>query len=311
MWTARDVPDQRGRVAVVTGANGGLGVQVARVLAGQGATVVLAARNLGKSREARRAILADHPDAIVEVRQLDLASLDSVRACADGIGADHPGIDVLVNNAGVMGIPEQTTIDGFEMQLGVNHLGHFVLTRRLLPALLNASRPGRVVSVTSFGRFTGRAVRPGNPHLRGRYGPWRAYGQAKLANLLFAVELQQRLEAASAHAQSLAAHPGLSHTDLQARSVRETGGGLTQRFWHAMARSVGMPADRGALPLLRAATDPDAQGGQLYGPAWLILGPPVQRPVFGRPARTREALWSVSERETAEQFDVAAIVAAS
>lgn len=294
-------------MAVVTGANGGLGLEVARVLARHGATVVMAARNQDKLRSAERTIATEMPGAALDPRELDLGSLASVRACADGIKADHARIDLLVNNAGVMGVPEQVTADGFEMQLGVNHLGHFVLTKRLLPALLVAPA-GRVVSVTSFGRFIGR-IWPDNPHLRGKYGPWRAYGQAKLANLLFAVELQRRLAAAGGSVHSIVAHPGLSHTDLQARSVEETGGGLTQRFWHTIARSVGMAPGTAAQSLLRAATDPNARGGEMYGPRWMTFGPPVRRPVIGRPGRSGENLWLVSERETGERFDVAAIVA--
>jgi NAD(P)-dependent dehydrogenase (short-subunit alcohol dehydrogenase family) len=307
-WTPDDIPDQRGRVAVVTGANGGLGLEVTRELARRGARVVMAARDPGKAERACGAVEAEVPGADLELRALDLASLRSVRACADGIAADHGRVDLLVNNAGIMGVPEQATADGFELQLGVNHLGHFVLTRRLLPALLTA--PGaRVVTVTSFARLGGRPVDPGNPHLRGRYDPWRAYGQAKLANLLFALELQRRLAAAGAGVLSLAAHPGLSHTGLQARSVRETGGGRSQRFWHVLAGVVGMPPAKGAWSLLRAATDPAARGGRLYGPRWGMVGPPVGRAPSGRrlgrdAART---LWEVSERETGERFDVAAI----
>jgi NAD(P)-dependent dehydrogenase (short-subunit alcohol dehydrogenase family) len=304
-WTPQDIPEQRGRVAVVTGANGGLGLETARELARKGARVVLAARNQDRAEAARRAIAADAPGADLEVRALDLASLGSVRACADGLLADHGRIDLLVNNAGVMGIPEQATAEGFEMQLGVNHLGHFVLTHRLLPALV-AAPAARVVSVTSFARLYARPVDPANPHLHGRYTPWRAYNQVKLANLQFAVELQRRLAAAGLGVQSLAAHPGLSNTDLQAHSVRETGGGLSQRFWHVLARLTGMPPARAAWPLLRAATDPDARGGQLYGPRWGTFGPPVRRPLSGRwlgdAART---LWAVSERETGERFDLA------
>jgi len=308
VWTPDDIPGQRGRVAVVTGANGGLGLQTAHALARKGAHVIMAARNQDKANQARRAIAADVPDADLEIRELDLASLLSVRACADAVVADHGRIDLLVNNAGVMAVPEQATAEGFELQFGVNHLGHFVLTRRLLPALLEAPA-GRIVSVTSFARLTGRPVDPGNPHLRGGYGPWRAYGQSKLANLHFAVELQRRLEAAGASVASLAADPGLSATDLQARSVRETGGGLSQRFWHVAARSVGMPADRGAGPQLRAATDPSARGGELYAPRWGTFGPPVRRRLVGREldhdaART---LWQISEHETGERFDVSGV----
>ena len=308
MWTAEDIPDQRGRVAVVTGANGGLGLEVARALARRGAAVVMAVRDQAKGREARAAITAETPDAEVELRELDLASLASVRACADALAADHPRIDLLINNAGIMGIPERTTVDGFEMQLGVNHLGHFVLTRRLLPALATAPA-ARVVSVTSFARFTGLNVRPANPHLRGRYDPWVAYGQAKLANHLFAGELQRRLAEAGSDVASLAASPGLSLTNLQAVSVTETGGGWSQRFFHGLAGRVGMAPDVAARSLLRAATDPAARGGQYYGPRWVTFGPAVRRPLLGRPGHAGRILWAVSERETRERFDVAAIVA--
>ena len=308
-WTVYDIPEQLGRVAVVTGANGGLGLATTRELARRGARVVMAVRSMDKADAARRAIEADVPDAALEVRECDLASLNSVRGCADGIVRDHGRVDLLVNNAGVMGIPELATADGFEMQFGVNHLGHFTLTRRLLPALL-AAPAARVVSVTSFARFTARPVRAANLHARGRYHPWRAYGQSKLANLQFAVELQRRLEAANATVLSLAAHPGLSHTDLQARGVRETGGGLSQRFWHALAVVMGVPPDHGARPLLRAATDPDARGGDFYAPRWGSFGPPVRRPLWDR-SRRRDAarqLWQISERETDERFDVEEIV---
>jgi NAD(P)-dependent dehydrogenase (short-subunit alcohol dehydrogenase family) len=311
-WTPDDIPNQSGRVAVVTGANGGLGLETSRELARKGAHVVMAARNANKANDARRSIEADDPDAALEVRRLDLASLDSVRTCADGIVADHGRIDLLVNNAGVMGIPEQVTAEGFEMQLGVNHLGHFVLTRCLLPILLKAPA-ARIVAVTSFGRLTGRPVDPDNPHLRGRYTPWRAYNQSKLANVHFAVELQRRLAAAGAILRSLVAHPGLSHTDLQARSVRETGGGLSQRICDVLANSMGMSAERGAHPQLRAATDPHANGGELYAPRWMMFGSAVRRPLFAR-SLDRDAgrtLWEVSERETGERFDVAEIVSAA
>lgn len=307
MWTAADIPSQQGRVAVVTGGNGGLGFEVARWLARRGATVIIAARNQDAAGEARRAIAAETPDATLEVCELDLASLASVRTCAARVVGDHPRVDLLVNNAGIMGIPEGRTADGFERQLGVNHLGHFTFTHRLLPVLL-AAPAGRVVSVTSFARFMGRTVRPQNPQLHGHYNPWTAYAQSKLANLLFAVELQRRLHRAGAPVQSLAAHPGLSHTGLQAHSVEATNGGVTQRFWHTAAKHVGMAPARGALPLLRAATDPTARGGQLYGPRWLSFGPPVRRPTVGRPGRAGQTLWQVSERETGERFDVAAIV---
>jgi NAD(P)-dependent dehydrogenase (short-subunit alcohol dehydrogenase family) len=187
-WTTANIPDQSRRVAVVTGANGGLGLEVARELARKGGHVVMAARDQAKAEAARASILSEIPDASLESQPLDLASLASVREAAARILADHPRIDILVNNAGLMGIPERRTEDGFEMQLGVNHLGHFALTAQLLPALLK-SDGARVVSVTSTGRHAGRPIDPDNPSLSGHYDPWRAYGQSKLANVHFALEL--------------------------------------------------------------------------------------------------------------------------
>ena len=308
-WTAADIPDLHGLTAVVTGANGGLGLETARELARSGAMVVMAARNQETAATAKASIESDVPDARLEVVELDLGSLASVRACADAIAEAHPRVDVLVNNAGIMGIPEQVTDDGFEMQLAVNHLGHFVLTHRLLPSLQRAPE-GRVVSVTSFARYQGRPVNPENPHLHGRYDPWRAYGQSKLANVHFAMELHRRLAAANATTKSLLAHPGLSNTGLQARSVEMTGGGTSQRFWHFWARHTGMSPAKGALSQLRAATEPGVEGGSMYGPLWGTFGPPVGKPLFHR-STSRSAgrnLWEVSEKETGEPFDVAAIV---
>ena len=204
-----------------------------------------------------------------------------------------------------MAIPERRTEDGFEMQLAVNHLGHFTLTALLLPALL-AGDGARVVSVTSTGRHGGRPLDPANPHLAGSYEPWRAYGQSKLANMHFALELDRRFRAAGTPARSIVVHPGFTNTDLQARSVRETGGGRSQRFFRAAVQRYGMTPARGALPLLRAATDPGAVGGALYTPRWVNWGPPVRRPLLRR-TRNRDAmttLWQVSERLTGTTFDV-------
>lgn len=309
-WTAEDIPDQRDRVVVVTGGTSGLGLESARALARRGAHVVLAARDPERGEQARREVgEVAAGGARVGFVPLDLAALASVGACAERLLAEHGRIDVLLANAGVMGVPERETADGFELQLGVNHLGHFVLARRLLPALLRAPA-GRVVWVSSWARLVGRPVDPANPHLRGRYDPWRAYGQAKLANVHCGIELQRRLDAAGASVRSLVVNPGLSRTDLQARSVRETGGGWSQRFFHGLAGAIGMPPERAALSQLRAATDPDARGGQMYGPLLGVVGPPVRRQLFAQALNRRAArvLWEVSERETGERFDVAEIV---
>lgn len=309
-WSTKDIPDLTGRTAVVTGANGGLGLETAEALAVAGATVVLAARDPEKTTAAEARIRAVAPDATLDVVPLDLGSLESVRGAAATIAARHPRLDLLVNNAGVMGIPERRTADGFEMQFGVNHLGPFVLTARLLPAVLGAE--GRIVTVTSTAHHMGRRVDPANPHLDRRYGAWTAYGQSKLANFHFAIGLHRRLTAAGAGAASLLAHPGLSHTDLQTHSVTETGGGSSQRFFEWMAAHTGMSAARGALPQLRAATDPTARSGQFYAPRFVNNGPPVRRPILRRVGLDRaiEVLWAVSEQETGETLDIAAAAAA-
>jgi len=298
-WTAHDIPDQSGRVAVVTGANGGLGLETARELARKGAHVVMAVRNQQKAQEAVEDIRASASEAALELVSLDLSSQASVRAAAERILLKHEHVDLLVNNAGVMGIPARKTVDGYEMQLGVDHLGHWTLTALLLPAV--APTPGaRIVTVTSTAHHMGRAVDPENPHLESRYGPWRAYGQAKLANFHFGLGLQRKLARAGARAASLIAHPGMSNTELQAVSVEETGGGASQRFFLMLARHTGMPPARGALSQLRAATDPHADGGEFYGPLWINNGPPVRKPIFRRAGMSGAIakLWEVSERET-------------
>jgi len=306
-WTTTDIPDLSDRTAVVTGANGGLGLETARALAGAGAHVVMAARDQDKARAAEADIRSSHASASLEVVPMDLGSLASVRSAAERVLAAHDRIDLLVNNAGVMAIPERRTEDGFEMQFGVNHLGHFALTALLLPALLRAES-ARVVSVTSTAHHMGRAVDTGNPHLEGRYEPWKAYGQSKLANFHFALGLDRRLRAAGTRAASLMAHPGLSNTELQAVSVRETDGGASQKFFHVLAGRIGMTPARGALPQLRAATDPAAKGGEMYAPRFVNSGAPVRRPVFRRLGLSGAIakLWEVSERETGLKLDVTA-----
>ncbi len=309
-WSAADIPGQHGRTVVVTGANGGLGLETARALAAKGAHVVMAVRSQEKAAAAVEEIRTTAPDAALELVPLDLASQASVRAAAGQIMAAHASIDLLVNNAGVMGIPEAKTADGFEMQFGVDHLGHWSLTA-LLPALLRT--PGsRIVTVTSTAHHMGRAVNPANPHLRGRYRPWRAYGQAKLANFHFGLGLQRELDRAGVGTASLIAHPGLSNTDLQAVSVRETGGGASQRLFLVAARRTGMSAADGALSQLRAATDPAAKGGEFYGPLFVNSGPPVRKPIVRRLGMDKAiaALWEVSERETGIAIDVRAAAAA-
>lgn len=305
-WSRADIPDLSGKVAVVTGANGGLGLETADALAAKGAHVLMAVRDQDKAAAAVDRIRAATPGARLDLVPLDLASLTSVRQAADRIAALTGSLDLLVNNAGVMAMPERRTADGFEMQLGVNHLGHWALTAHLMPLLL-AAPAARVVSVTSTAHHMGRVIDPRNPHLHGRYEPWRAYGQSKLANYHFALGLQREFERVGVAAQSLMAHPGLTNTDLQSRTVREGGGGAAGSAAHWVTARAGMAPADGALPQLRAATDPWARGGELYGPRWINTGPPVRLPLFRPGADGAIAiLWQVSERETGVPLRVTA-----
>jgi len=260
-WTAADIPDQRGRVAVVTGANTGLGYHTAEMLAECGAHVVLAVRNLEKGNLALARIVAAHPHADVTLQELDLSSLDSVRAAATALRSAYPRIDLLINNAGVMWTPKQLTADGFEMQFGTNHLGHFALTGLLLDNLLPV-RGSRVVTVSSTGHRIRAAIHFDDLQWEHRYDRVAAYGQAKLANLLFTYDLQRRLAArARPTTAALAAHPGSSSTELT-RNLP----GVFKPAAAVLGPLLFQNAAMGALPTLRAATDPDAEGGQYYGP---------------------------------------------
>lgn len=303
-WTADDIPDQTGRIAVVTGANGGLGLETTRELARKGALVVMGARNQEKAKQAVADIKAEIPDANLELRELDLASLASVKAFASTVIDEHPKLDLLVNNAGVMAIPQTSTDDGFEMQFGTNHLGHFALTAQLMPALI-ATPGARIVTVTSTVRLAATKLDPHDLNMEDGYSPWGAYGRSKIANMNFALELNRRLERAGSPAVSLAAHPGYSNTNLQAHSAREHGG-ASQRFFAKTVRWVGMSPSNGALPQLRAATDNEARGGELYTPRWVNAGSPVSRPVTGMRNRPEdmETLWSISEDATGLVFDI-------
>jgi NAD(P)-dependent dehydrogenase (short-subunit alcohol dehydrogenase family) len=281
-WTPANCADLSGLTAVVTGANSGLGFHTSLELARHGARVVMACRDTVRGEEALGQVRLEltggsgSSGGAVELARLDLASLDSVRRFADETLAAHPQVAVLVNNAGVMAIPRRTTADGFEMQLGTNHLGHFALTGLLLPGLTAAGRsgvavlggPARVVSVSSQLHRRGRLNRE---DLMGErvYRPWSAYGQSKLANLLFMRELHRRLEAAGLPVASLAAHPGYAATNLQTVGPQMEGSRLKESLNGLANRLLAQPAAHGAWPSLRAAGDPDAVSGQYYGPGGL------------------------------------------
>ncbi len=310
-WSTKNVPDLHGKVAVVTGANGGLGLASAKVLAGHGAHVVMAARNQAKAADARGEILAAHPDASVEIVELDLGSLASVETAANAIAAKHDRIDILMCNAGVMAMPQGTTEDGFDTQMGTNVLGHWALLARLLPILVRT--PGaRVVTLSSTAQHVGRAIDPADPHMREEFDEWRMYGQTKLAMRHLAVGLQAQFDQAGIAAKALSAQPGLTNSDLQTTTRAQGGAGFLGTFFERQVKFMGMSTDRGALSQLRAAVDPAAPGGGFYGPLFVTNGPPVRKPLLrpGSDAAIR-TLWQVAERETGLQVDVRAALAES
>jgi NAD(P)-dependent dehydrogenase (short-subunit alcohol dehydrogenase family) len=302
-WNTTDIPDLTGKTAVVTGANGGLGLESAKALAGAGAHVVMAARNQEKAQVASDEIQAVYPDASLEIVELDLGSFESTKAAAAEIAADHPSIDVLINNAGLMAMPERQTVDGYEMQFGVNHLGHWIFTAGLLEPLL-AADSARVVTVTSTAHLFGRPVDPDNVNMEGKYTPWGAYGRAKLANYHFALGLQREFEKRGLKAESLVAHPGLTNTNLQTHTMEQGSGGLVGTISLWLAQNTGMSTADGVRSQIRAATDPNAEGGEFYGPRWGNNGAPIRKPIL-RPGIDSdiETLWMVSERETGVTLD--------
>ncbi|HEV2030391.1 MAG TPA: oxidoreductase [Candidatus Dormibacteraeota bacterium] len=303
-WTAEEIHDQHGRTAIVTGANSGLGCIVARELARRGAKVIVASRDKAKGAEAARAITAAYPSSTVEAAQLDLANLSSIRAFADRIRAGNDHIDLLINNAGVMAAPYRRTADGFELQFGTNHLGHFALTGLILP-LLYEPRDARVVTVSSNNHKAGQ-MRFDDLQGERRYSRWGAYAQSKLANLLFAFELDRRLKGRGWRLISVAAHPGYSATNLQL-----SGPPPYERLVMRLSnRLFAQSAEMGALPLLYAATAPDLPGGSHVGPdgAGEIRGYPVLVEATKR-ANDEDAarrLWEISERLTGVVYDFSA-----
>lgn len=297
---AYETPDRQGRFAVVTGANGGIGYEIARGLAGAGADVVLAVRDMAKGETARRTILAGSPAARVTVAELDVARLDAVARLASGLLHDGRPIDLLVANAGIMAVPSrQVTPDGFEVQFATNYLGHFALTGRLLP-LLRAAEGARVVTMSSLAARIGR-VDFANLQGERSYNPWRAYGLSKLADLMFAREFDRRSRAAGWGVMAVAAHPGIVRTNLGAGGA---GGGMSGL--PARIPGFSQSADWGAGPALFAATSPAAIGGGYYGPDGLLEttgGPTAARvPRQARDAAVASRLWAVSEELTDVRF---------
>jgi NAD(P)-dependent dehydrogenase (short-subunit alcohol dehydrogenase family) len=302
-WTPQQMPPQQGRLAIVTGANSGIGYQSARYLARAGATVILACRSRDKGEAARAKIVSSNPAAKVEVRVLDVADLDSVRSFASEFLRENQPLDLLINNAGVMAIPERrTTPQGFEMQFGTNHLGHFALTGLLLPTLLRQPN-SRVVTVASIAHKGGK-LHFDDLNAERSYDPRGAYQQSKLANLVFGLEFDRRLRARSAQTASVIAHPGVAVTNIVSNGM---GTALKGRIVNALLPLVAQSDDRGSWPLLYAATSPQAHGGGYYGPDGIaeVKGTPVEvkpkphalDPVAG------QRLWEVSEALTGVHYE--------
>jgi len=303
-WSSNDIGRLDGRRAVVTGANSGLGYATALALATHGAEVILACRDQTRGAEALASMRAAAPLAQIELRSLDLADLSSIRDFATWLGGQYDALDILVNNAGVMAIPRFETADGFEMQFGTNHLGHFALTGLLLDSLL--ARPGsRVVTVTSAIAKIG-GISWDDLQSRRHYNRWSAYGQAKLANQLFAFELDRRVAARGLALISVAAHPGYAATNLQAVAPQMAGNHLQERFMAIGNTLFAQSAADGALPSLYGATAPDVTGGQYFGPSLLFesRGPPKRvKPVrMARQPEPARRLWEVSEDLTGVTF---------
>ncbi len=292
-WTTKDMGDQKGRVALVTGANSGLGFVVANELARAGATVLLGCRNRGKASEAAERIVAGGISGSVEVLPLDLSDLSSVAQAAHTFRDSKRPLHLLINNAGLMAIDESKTVDGFEMQFGVNHLGHFALTADLLPVLTNTSG-SRVVNMSSMGHRAG-SMHFDDLMFTKKYDRWRPYFQSKLANLLFTLELDRRLQLHKCPTMALTAHPGASRTDLGTE-----GKGLTNTLMRSIVPLTTQSAEIGAQPALRAATDPTAKGGEFYGPRFVGMGHAVKETPSGKARNAADAkrLWTMSEELT-------------
>jgi NAD(P)-dependent dehydrogenase (short-subunit alcohol dehydrogenase family) len=299
-WTAGKMPNLQGKVAVVTGANSGVGYESALALAGKGAQVVLAVRSEEKGQKALKTIKGVFPNSNAEVMMLDLASLESIRSFADQFKAKYERLDILLNNAGMMAIPFRKTMDGFEMQFGIDHLGHFALTGSLMPVLLQTPK-ARVVTVSSINHNMGWIDFDNLDGAHG-YGKWKAYNQSKLANLLFAYELQRKLENAKADAISIGTHPGYSATNLQLVGPRMSGSRLMEVMFILANALFAQSAAMGALPLLYASVAPQVKGGDYIGPDGLngVWGYPIVTRSNGRSHDLDSAkkLWEISEEMT-------------
>lgn len=303
-WTANDIPDLTGKIAIVTGSNGGLGLEAVKELTRKGAQVVMACRNLDKADAARKSVLASNPGAKVEVMKLDNADLSSVKAFADAYKEKYDRLDILFNNAGVMAIPRKTTKDGFEMQLGTNHLGHFALTGHLNELL--AKTPGaRVGNTSSSAAFYGK-INFDDLMGENKYKRWDAYGQSKLANAVFATELDRRFKAAGQDTISNSFHPGLVIGNLQEESLNQSGSPFMEKVMYKLfGAMIGQGFDMGVLPLLYGITATEAKGGVFYGPKKMrVKGYPAEQKCNDalNDTATLQRFWEVSQELTGVSY---------
>ena len=293
-WTTQNIPDMQGKTVLITGANSGIGFEAARALAARNALVVMACRNLEKGENAVSQILAETPDAQLELRELDLASLESVRQFAEDFLVEHTRLDVLINNAGIMAVPYGVTADGLERQIGTNHFGHFLLTG-LLYDLLEHTPDARVITVSSYAHYLGK-INFDDLNSEKFYQKWLAYGQSKLANVLFGYELQRRSAENSGNPLSVVVHPGYAATNLQ----------HTTRFFSMLNPFMAQSQEMGALPTLYAATSPEIKGGEYIGPDGFLAQRGYPHKARSSPAshntETARRLWQVSEEVTGIRY---------
>ncbi|MFZ4849461.1 MAG: oxidoreductase [Caldilinea sp.] len=303
-WTQEEMPGLQGKVAVVTGANSGLGFECSKALAAKGATVVMTARNLQKGENARQALLQEQPAAAVDLMGLDLGDLSSVRSFALAFKQKYEFLDILLNNAGVMAIPRQETPDGFEMQIGVNHLGHFALTGLLLDLIVKRPK-ARIHTVSSSAHYMG-AIHFEDLMGRKKYSRWAAYGQSKLANVFFTFELQKRLRAAGRDTLANVSHPGFVIGNLQTNSVQQSGARLEALLYRVVQPLLAQDVRMGVLPILYGTTAPEAKGGVFYGPhKFNLLGYPAEQKANSAASddAALRRFWELSEQLTGVKFN--------
>jgi NAD(P)-dependent dehydrogenase (short-subunit alcohol dehydrogenase family) len=303
-WTQNDIPDLTGKVIVITGANSGLGLESTKMLANKNATIVMACRSMGKADKAKAEVLAENPNAKLDVMQLDNASLASVKSFADAFKSKYDRLDLLLNNAGVMAIPRTETADGFEMQIGVNHLGHFALVGHLLDVITNTPN-ARIHNTSSSAAFTGN-INLDDLMGKQNYSRWGAYGQSKLANAAFATELDRRLKAAGHNAISNSSHPGLVMTNLQTNSLDHSGAPFMERILYGiMGPLIAQDVSMGVLPQLYGSVAPAAKGGVFYGPKkFRIIGYPAEQKCNSalNDAALFKRFWEMSEELTGVSY---------